>query len=73
MTKHPVCDSTVSLQYPNRFPVCVVEHSQTRKFEEVVNLSESFLALDPTELTLSVDSAIKVGNDVDAVEIPIPK
>ncbi len=42
-----------------------------RNYEDLVDLSDSFLARsNPTELTLSVDSAVKVDNSAGA-EVPI--
>ncbi len=50
----------------------LVTRSQTRRnYEDLVDLSDLFLAhSNPTELTLSVDSTLKVDNRA-GVEVPI--
>ncbi|KAI2661959.1 Retrovirus-related Pol polyprotein from transposon 17.6 [Labeo rohita] len=69
----PVCDSQIPLQFPGVFPVCAVTRSQARNYEDLVDLSDTFLAhSNPTELALSVDSAGKVGSDAGA-EVPLIK
>lgn len=71
VTTIPVCDSKISLQYLNVFPVCAVTRSQTRENEDQVDLSDSFLVRSsPTEFALSVDSAVKLDKDAGA-EVPI--
>ncbi len=45
------------------FSVCAVTRSQMGNYEDLVDLSDSFLACSsPTEFTVSVDSAVKVDN-----------
>lgn len=71
VTTIPVCDSKISLQYPDVFPVCAVTRSQTREYEDQLDLSDSFLVRSsPTEFALSVDSAVKLDKDAGA-EVPI--
>ncbi len=67
----PVCDSEVTRQYSDVFSVCAVTRSQMGNYEDLVDLSDSFLACSsPTEFTVSVDSAVKVDNGA-GVEVPI--
>ncbi|KAL0152767.1 hypothetical protein M9458_052490 [Cirrhinus mrigala] len=69
----PVCDSQIPLQFPGVFPVCAVTRSQARNYEDLVDLSDTFLAhSNPTELALSVDTAGQVGSDAGA-EVPLIK
>ncbi|KAI2655642.1 Transposon Ty3-I Gag-Pol polyprotein [Labeo rohita] len=52
----PVCDPKLDSQFPLTFSACAVTRAQARKNEDVIDLSDTFLAStdSPIELTLSV-------------------
>lgn len=68
VAKTPVCDAELASRFPSVFSVCAVTRAQARKNEDVIDLSDTFLASpdSPSELRLSVVSS--VGNADD--EIP---
>ncbi|KAL0153620.1 hypothetical protein M9458_051100, partial [Cirrhinus mrigala] len=53
-------DSDVAVCFPSVFPACVVTRAQSQKWEEEVNLADSFLSpeKDPVECTLSIEPPV---------------
>lgn len=47
----------ISEKFPSVFPVCAVTRAQARKYDDVVELSDSFLIpkSEPVEVKLSID------------------
>ncbi len=66
VSKPVVCDSTdLSATYPLAFPACAVTRSQSRSFQDVVDLSDSFLSVQPkpVEYKLSVENEMVPEHD----------
>lgn len=62
----PTRDSALAAVSPPLFPACAVTHSQSQKFADTVDLSDSFLLRSsPMELSLLVDdSVLETSSDV---------
>ncbi len=60
VTNTPVCDVELGSQFPSTFSACAVTRAQARKYEDVIDLSDTFLASpdSPVELTLSIHPSV---------------
>ncbi len=59
--------SSLSQEFPSTFPVCAVTRAQSKKFEDVVNLTDSFLQVpsEPLKCELMVKPEFGEGVDVN--------
>uniref|UniRef100_A0A9J7XUR9 Gypsy retrotransposon integrase-like protein 1 n=1 Tax=Cyprinus carpio carpio TaxID=630221 RepID=A0A9J7XUR9_CYPCA len=72
VSKPTVCDSPdVSATHPLAFPACAVTRSQSRSFQDVVDLSDSFLSGQPklVECKLSEDELVSEHDSQLPVEL----
>ncbi|KAI2665219.1 Retrovirus-related Pol polyprotein from transposon 17.6 [Labeo rohita] len=59
--------SSLSQEFPSTFPVCAVTRAQSKKFEDVVNLTESFLQVpsEPLKCELTIRPALGEETDIN--------